>query len=42
MAAQPQTVKEELGPKDKVLILFKEYEILRTEIVARTNNCYQL
>ena len=42
MAVQPQIAKEEFGPKDKVLILFKEYDTLRTEIIARTNNCYQL
>lgn len=42
MAVQTQTAKEELGPKDKIVILCKEYDTLRAEIIARTNNCYQL
>jgi hypothetical protein len=42
MAAQPQSASDELGLKDKVAILLKEYDTLRTEILARDSNGYQL
>jgi hypothetical protein len=42
MATQPQIATEEFGPQEQVNVLLKEYDTLRAEIIARTNNCYQL
>jgi hypothetical protein len=35
-------LEEAFSPKEKVAILFKEYDTLRTEIIGRTAGGYQL